>query len=240
MTINRKNLFITLSIIYSSLAWSSEALIKDNHKVYFKSNNSKIFLFEDPNYCFDKDAFSIEHLTKDERKYLVVNYTEDCNPSGVYKIFEITDKKAVNFYLSSLYDPEFFPNEEKIVERFKDGAISYTKIYILKNNRYHLSEEIKTLDENINLSTIFDNRIKKFQLKDNSNKKIKSFSISVDKLYLYSDNFKKMKSYFIKGDIIKIYNLVEYKNNLYVKVSFNEHGKDITGYVRLNDLISDI
>lgn len=238
MTINRKNLFITLSIIYSSLAWSSDELIKDNHKVYFKSNNSKIFLFEDPNYCFDKDAFSIEHLTKDERKYLVVNYTEDCNPSGEYKIFEIANKKAVNFYLSSLYDPEFFPTEGKVEERFKDGAISYIKIYRLKNNRYNLSEEIKTLDENINLSTMFNNGVKEFQLKDNENKKIKSFSVSVDKLYLYSNNFKKMKSYFIKGDILILYKIIEIKKDLYIKVGYK--GNDQIGYVLLKDLISKI
>ena len=235
MILSRKTVLITLSIICSSLAWSSDTLIKENHKVYFKSNNSKIFLFEDPNYCFDKDVFSIEHLTNDERKYLVVNHTEDCNPSGEHKIFEIVDKKAVNFYLSSLYDPEFFPAEGKIVERFKDGAIRYTKIYTLKNNRYHLSEEIKTLDENINLSAMFDNRIKKFQLKDNSNKKIKSFNVSVDRLYLYNDNFKKKKSYFIKGDVLILHEIIEIKKDLYIKVSYK--GNDKIGYVLLTDLI---
>ena len=235
MILNRKNLLITLSIIYSSLAWSSDELIKDNHKVYFKSNNSKMFLFADKNYCFDKDAFSIEHLTKDERKYLVVNYTEDCNPSGEYKIFEIADKKAVNFYISSLYDPEFFPDEGKIVERFKDGAISYTKIYTLKNNRYNVSEEIKTLDDNINLSTIFNNGVKKFQLKDNENMKIKSLSVSVDRLYIYGMNFKKNKSYFVKGDILNLYEISEFKNNLYIKVGYKKNNN--IGYVLLKDLI---
>lgn len=230
-----KVVLITLSIICSSLAWSNEMLIKENHKVYFKSNNSKIFLFEDPNYCFDKDAFSIEHLTNDERKYLVVNHTEDCNPSGEHKIFEITDKKAVNFYLSPLYDPEFLPNEGKIVERFKDGAIRYTKIYTLKNNRYDLSEEIKTLDENVNLSATFNNGVKRFLLKDNSNKKIKSFNVSVDRLYLYDDNFNKKKSYFIKGDVLSLYEIIEIKKDLYIKVGYK--GNDQIGYVLLTDLI---
>lgn len=238
MILNRKTVLIVLSIIYSSLAWSNEMLIKENHKVYFKSNNSKIFLFEDQNYCFDKDAFSIEHLTNDERKYLVVNYTEDCNPSGEHKIFEIADKKAVSFYLASLYDPEFFPNEGKIVERFKDGAIGYTKIYTLNNNRYNLTEEVKTLDDNINLSITFNNGVRKFQLKDNLNKKIKSFNISVDRLYLYGDNFKKKKSYFVKGDILILYEIVEIKNNLYIKVGYK--GNDQIGYVLLKNLISDI
>ena len=238
MILNRKNLLITFSILCSSIAWSSEGLVKENHKIYFKSNNSKIFLFDDLNYCFDKDAFSIEHLTKDKRKYLVVNYTEDCNPSGEHKIFEITDKKAISFYLSSLYDPEFFPDKGRIVERFKNGAISYTKIYTLKNNRYNLSEEVKTLDENINLSTIFNNGVEIFQLKDNENKRIKSLSISVDRLYLYSDNFKKKKSYFVKGDIVILYEIIEIKKDLYIKVGYK--GKGITGYVRLNDLISDV
>lgn len=236
MGLNKRNIIITfLIIVFSSLAWSSETLIKDNHKVYFKSNNSKIFLFEDQNYCFDKDAFSIEHLTKDERKYLVVNYTEDCNPSGEYKIFEIADKKAVNFYISSLYDPEFFPDEGKIVERFKDGAISYTKIYTLKNNRYNVSEEIKTLDDNINLSTIFNNGVKRFQLKDNENMKIKSLSVSVDRLYIYGMNFKKNKSYFVKGDILNLYEISEFKNNLYIKVGYKKNNN--IGYVLLKDLI---
>lgn len=236
MGLNKRNIIITfLIIVFSSLAWSSEALIKDNHKVYFKSNNSKIFLFEDQNYCFDKDAFSIEHLTKDERKYLVVNYTEDCNPSGEYKIFEIADKKAVNFYISSLYDPEFFPDEGKIVERFKDGAISYTKIYTLKNNRYNVSEEIKTLDDNINLSTIFNNGVKRFQLKNNENMKIKSLSVSVDRLYIYGMNFKKNKSYFVKGDILNLYEISEFKNNLYIKVGYKKNNN--IGYVLLKDLI---
>lgn len=235
MILNRKTVLITLSIIYSSLAWSSDVLIKENYKVYFESNNSKIFLFEDQNYCFDKDAFSIEKLTNDKRKYLVVNCTEDCNPSGEHKIFEITDKKAVNFYLSPLYDPEFLPNEGKIVERFKDGAIRYTKIYTLKNNRYDLSEEIKTLDDNINLSATFNNGVKRFLLKDNSNKKIKSFNVRADRLYLYNDNFKKKKSYFIKGDELVLHEIIEIKKDLYIKVGYK--GNDQIGYVLLTDLI---
>ena len=236
MDLNRRRLLITvLIIIFSSLAWSNETLIKENHKVYFKSNNFKIYLFEDLNYCFDKDAFSIEQLTNDKRKYLVVNYTEDCNSSGEYKIFEITNKKAVNFYLSSLYDPEFFPTEGKIEERFKDGAISYTKTYTLKNNRYNLSEVIKTLDDNINLSTTFNNGVKEFKLKNNERKEIKSVIVGVDRLYLYGYNFKKNKSYFVKGDVLSLYKIVEIKNNLYVKVGYKKN--DNIGYVLLNDLV---
>ena len=69
-----KKIFLTVALLCPPLTFAdSDSLVKDNHKVYFKQGSLKIFLFDDANYCFDKDAFSVESLTNDKRKYLFVN-----------------------------------------------------------------------------------------------------------------------------------------------------------------------
>ena len=61
---NNKFIFLLL-LIYSTASCASDELLKENNKIFFKRGNTKIFLFTDSNYCFDKDAFSVEKLTND-------------------------------------------------------------------------------------------------------------------------------------------------------------------------------
>lgn len=231
---NNKFIFLLL-LIYSTASCASDELLKENNKIFFKKGNNKIFLFADSDYCFDKDAFSVENLTNDNKKYLFVNHTDDCNPSGKYEIFDISENKAKKFYLSPLYDPEVDKN--KIIERFKDGAVGYTRIYVLKNSKYYLLEELKTLDNNLNLSTVYSSKSPTFYLKDDSNQIIKNLEISSTKAYFFDENLIKTKSYIISGDKVKIINLIKKNNLIYVKVKFQGKNKLTEGYIKLEDFL---
>ena len=67
-------------------------------------------------------------------------------------VFSATIPESLQPFLKKyLYDPEFINNQ--IIERFKDGAISYKRIYTLKSGSYSRQEEWKSLAPNINIST---------------------------------------------------------------------------------------
>ena len=233
---NNKFIFLLL-LIYSTASCASDELLKENNKIFFKRGNTKIFLFTDSNYCFDKDAFSVEKLTNDNKKYLFVNHTDDCNPSGKYEIFDISENKAKKFYLSPLYDPEVDSNKKQIIERFKDGAVGYTRIYVLKNSKYYLLEELKTLDNNLNLSTFYSSKSPAFYLKDDSNQIIKNLEINSKKAYFFDENLKKTRSYVINGDKVKVVNLIKENNLIYVNVEFQTKNKLTKGYIKLEDFL---
>lgn len=232
------NFFIFLFIlVYSTFACADNKLVKENNNIFFKQGNAKIFLFTDENYCFDKDAFSIENLTNDNKRYLFVNHTDDCNSGGKYEIFDISENKAKKFYLSPLYDPEFDINEYKIIERLNDGAVGYTRIYVLKNGKYLLSEELKTLDSDLNLSKVYSGGLFKMYLKNNSNQVVKNLEISANKAYFFNNELKKTKSYIIRGDKVKIDGLIENNNLIYINVEFKGLGKITKGYIKLSDVL---
>ena len=233
---NNKFIFLLL-LIYSTASCASDELLKENNKIFFKRGNTKIFLFTDSNYCFDKDAFSVEKLTNDNKKYLFVNHTDDCNPSGKYEIFDISENNAKKFYLSPLYDPEVDSNKKQIIERFKDGAVGYTRIYVLKNSKYYLLEELKTLDNNLNLSTFYSSKSPAFYLKDDSNQIIKNLEINSKKAYFFDENLKKTRSYVINGDKVKVVNLIKENNLIYVNVEFQTKNKLTKGYIKLEDFL---
>lgn len=232
-----KKIFLTVALLCSPLTFAdSDSLVKDNHKVYFKQGSLKIFLFDDANYCFDKDAFSLESLTNDKRKYLFVNYTDDCNPSGKYQIFDISNNKAHKFYLSPLYDPEVINDKKQIIERFKDGSISYTRIYKLKNDRYSLQEELKTLSDNLNLSVIYYNKSTTYSLKDNSNQTVKNIRINIPKVFIRDKNHIKTKAYIVKNDKVTIKNIIKKNDSLYLHVEYYGKTKTTEGYIKLSDI----
>lgn len=233
---NNKFIFLLL-LIYSTASCASEELLKENNKIFFKRGNTKIFLFTDSNYCFDKDAFSVEKLTNDNKKYLFVNHTDDCNPSGKYEIFDISEHKAKKFYLSPLYDPEVDSNKKQIIERFKDGAVGYTRIYVLKNSKYYLLEELKTLDNNLNLSTVYSDKSANFSLKNDSNQVVKNVKISSLKAYFYDENLIQTKTYIVRGDKVKVDNLIKKNNLIYMKVEFQGKSKITKGYIKLSDIL---
>jgi len=231
------NKLLLLLIFYSTVSFAGDGLLKENNKIFFKQGNSKLFLFADNNYCFDKDAFSVENLTNDNKKYLIVNHTDDCNSSGKYEIFDISGNTAKKFYLSPLYDPEVDSTKKKIIERFKDGAIGYTRIYVLKNNKYYLLEELKTLDSDLNLSTVYSDKTSNFSLKNDSNQVIKNIEISSTKAYFFDENLKQTKSYIVRGDKVKVDNLIKKNNLIYMKVEFQGKNKITKGYIKLSDVL---
>ncbi|WP_196077942.1 hypothetical protein, partial [Acinetobacter sp. Res13-Abat-PEC12-P3-01] len=199
--------------------------------------NSKIFLFNDDDFCFDKDAFSIENLTNDGKKYLFVNYTDDCNPSGKYQIFDISKNKAEKFYLSPLYDPTVDSNKKQIIENFKVGAITYTRIYALKNGKYDLLEEIKTLGNGVNLSVFYSNSIPIYSLKNDSNQIIKNTKISSQKAFLFNESLKKTKAYLIQGDNVDVVKIIKKNDLFYLNIIFHGKSKSIQGYIKLSDIL---
>ena len=236
MVLNNKYLFLFLTI-YSTFSFASDGLLKENNRIFFKQGNTKIFLFTDNNYCFDKDAFSVEKLTNDNKKYLFVNHTDDCNPSGKYEIFDISENKAKKFYLSPLYDPEVDSTKKKIIERFKDGPVSYTRTYVLKNSKYYVFEELKTLASDLNLSTIYLDKTPTFYLKNDSNQVIKNIEISSAKAYFFDENLKQTKPYIVRGDKVKVDNLIKKNNLIYMKVEFKGKNKITKGYIKLSDVL---
>lgn len=236
MVLNNKILFLFL-LIYSTVSSASDELLKENNRIFFKHGNTKIFLFTDNNYCFDKDAFSVENLTNDNKKYLFVNHTEDCNPSGKYEIFDLSGNEAKKFYLSPLYDPEVDSTKKQIIEKFKDGAIGYTRIYALKNSKYYLLEELKTLDSDLNLSTVYSDKSSTFYLKNDLNQVIKNIEISSSKAYFYDENLIKTKSYIVRGDKVRVNNLIKKNNLIYMKVEFYGKKKITKGYIKLSDIL---
>ncbi|MBP6409173.1 MAG: hypothetical protein KA277_10385 [Fusobacteriaceae bacterium] len=236
MALNNKYLLLFL-ILCSTISFAGGELLKENNKIFFKEGNSKFFLFDADNYCFDKDAFSVEKLTNDKKKYLFVNYTDDCNPSGKYEIFDISEKKAEKFYLSPLYDPEVDSNKKQIIEKFKDGAISYTRIYALKNGKYYLLEELKTLDSDLNLSIVYSGKSPIFSLKNDSNQLIKDIEVSSSKAYFFDENLVKTKSYIVRGDKVTVNNLMKKNNLIYMKVEFQSKNKITKGYIKLSDIL---
>jgi len=171
------------------------------------------------------------------KKYLIVNHTDDCNSSGKYEIFDISGNTAKKFYLSPLYDPEVDSTKKKIIERFKDGAIGYTRIYVLKNNKYYLLEELKTLDSDLNLSTVYSDKTSNFSLKNDSNQVIKNIEISSTKAYFFDENLKQTKSYIVRGDKVKVDNLIKKNNLIYMKVEFQGKNKITKGYIKLSDVL---
>lgn len=235
MVLNNKYLLVFL-ILCSTISFASGELLKENNKIFFKEGNSKIFLFNADNYCFDKNAFSVEKLTNDKKKYLFVNHTDNCNPSGKYEIFDISENKAKKFYLSPLYDPEVDSNKKQIIEKFKDGAVGYTRIYALKNGKYYLLEELKTLDIDFNLSTVYSGQFPIFSLKNDSNQLIKNIEISSSKAYFFDENLIKTKSYIVRGDKVKVNNLMKKNNLIYMKVEFKGKNKITKGYIKLSDI----
>lgn len=236
MDSNNKFIFLFL-LIYSTASCASDELLKENNKIFFKQGNNKIFLFADNNYCFDKDAFSVENLTNDNKKYLFVNHTDDCNSSGKYEVFEISKNKAKKFYLSPLYDPEVDSNKKKIIERFKDGAVGYTRIYVLRNGKYYLLEELKTLDNDLNLSTVYSGKSPTFYLKNDSNQVIRNIEISSPKAHFLDENLRETKSYIIRGDKVKVDNLIKKNNLIYMNVEFQGKNKITKGYIKLSDVL---
>lgn len=237
MGIFRKLVFFLLILVFSKDVLSDDMLIRENHQIFFKSQGVKIFLFDAAGYCFDENAFSIESLTADQRKYLFVNFTEDCNPSGMYKIFELVNGHAEKFYLSALYDPEFISTKKQIIERYKDGAVSYKRIYALKNNKYQLLEELKTLGDQLNLSTDYANKKPKYILKDDLGQRVKSILVSATNAFLYDRYFNRTKKYLIKDDELKIKTIEKYKGVLYVYVEYDGSSVPIKGYVKLEDFL---
>lgn len=236
MVSNNKYLFLFL-ILYSAVSCASDGLLKENNKIFFKQGSSKFFLFSDDNYCFNKGAFSVENLTNDNKKYLFVNHADDCNPSGKYEIFDLSGNKATKFYLSPLYDPEVDGTKKQIIERFKDGAIGYTRIYALKDGKYYLLEELKTLDSGLNLSTVYLGNLPTFYLKNDSNQVIKNIEISSMKAYFFDENLRQTKSYVIRGDKIRVNSLTTKNNLIYIKAEFNRKKKVTKGYIKLSDIL---
>ncbi|ENX39031.1 hypothetical protein [Acinetobacter courvalinii] len=228
------------SIILLSLsihASANDKLLHEGNKIFFKTGGSKIFLFNDSDFCFEENSFFIENLTNDSRKYLFVNYTEDCNLSGEYKIFELYKNSVKKFYLSSLYDPEFLKKEKTILERFKDGVVSYTRVYKMKNNKYYLVEELKTLGDNVQLSTIFFTKSKSYFLKNDAGEKVERVLISVDKSILYNEEFKKTNSYLIEGDVVDIIGVEKFNDDFYLSVKYSGRKGVVNGFIKISDIL---
>ena len=227
-------LILAVGLFFSSVTFAH--LIVMDGKVFYKNQQQEIFLFKDANYCFDPDAFSVEKLGRKKTDVLVVNYTEDCNPSGQYRIFEISSPKAKEFYLSPLYDPEFINNQ--IVERFKDGAISYKRIYTLKSGSYSRQEEWKSLAPNINISTYFLNGYKVYVLKDDLGRDIQNLMITSPQAFLFDRYFIRKKAYLIQGDRVKINHIAKNKDNFYLSIDYiGKKNGVVKAYIMLSDVI---
>ena len=234
MGLNKFYLFFLL--LFTCYVSAEEILIKEKNSIYYNENGENFLLFNKKDYCFDKDAFSVEYFGIPLKKYVVVNYTEDCNPSGQYRIFEISSLKAKEFYLSPLYDPEFINNQ--IIERFKDGAISYKRIYTLKSGSYSRQEEWKSLAPNINISTYFLNGYKVYVLKDDLGREIQNLMITSPKAFLFDRYFIRKKSYLIQGDRVKINHIAKNKDNFFLSIDYNSKKNGVVkAYIMLSDVI---
>ena len=108
--------------------------------------------------------------------------------------------------------------------------------FILINNIY-LLEELKTLDNNLNLSTVYSSKSPAFYLKDDSNQIIKNLEINSKKAYFFDENLKKTRSYVINGDKVKVVNLIKENNLIYVNVEFQTKNKLTKGYIKLEDFL---
>ncbi|WP_151713152.1 hypothetical protein [Acinetobacter bereziniae] len=232
-----KIIIFIIFLSYSMLVSANNELFIGNHKIYFKHGGENIFLFTDNNYCFNKDAFSIEKLTNDDRKYLFVNYTNDCNPSGLYQIFDISRNKAEKFYLSPLNDPIVDYKKKQIIENFKVGAITYTRIYALRNGKYSLLEELETLGNDLNLSKIYADNVPVYSLQDDSKKIIKNAQINKKKVFLLNQSFILTKKYLVEGDKFDIDNVVKINGQYYLSVIFKGKYKLTKGYIRLSEIL---
>ncbi|WP_168406748.1 hypothetical protein [Acinetobacter indicus] len=238
LTIGKKleKFFILFLLIFSSGLFAKDVLVEENNNIYYKKGREKFYLFNGINYCYNKNGFWLEKINNSESKYLVVNYTEDCNPSGQYRIFEISSKEVKEFYLSPLYDPEFKKN--RIIERFKDGAISYKRIYLLESGKYILKEEWRTLAPNLNLTTFFSNPNNIYVLKSDLGKIVEKVEVSSRKAFLFDQYFNKKRSYLINGDIVRIKNIVKNKDEFYLNIEYlSKGGKVVKGYILISDIL---
>lgn len=227
-------LILAVGLFFSSVTFAH--LIVMDGKVFYKNQQQEIFLFKDANYCFDPDAFSVEKLGRKKTDVLVVNFTEDCNPSGLYRIFEVTTQKSQEFYLSPLYDPEF--KNDQIIERFKDGAISHKRIYALRSGKYSLQEQWKSLAPNINISTYFLNGYKVYVLKDDLGRDIQNLMITSPQAFLFDRYFIRKKAYLIQGDRVKINHIAKNKDNFYLSIDYiGKKNGVVKAYIMLSDVI---
>ena len=148
-------------------------------------------------------------------------------------------KRVIHAHFSNsspLYDPEVINDKKQIIERFKDGSISYTRIYKLKNDRYSLQEELKTLSDNLNLSVIYYNKSTTYSLKDNSNQTVKNIRINLPKVFILDKSYVKTNIYIVKNDKVTIKNIIKKNDSLYLHVEYYGKTKTTEGYIKLSDI----